>query len=90
MSCLFNSSNILIISFLTPVCPAFWLENKRSKRSIKAFGSLERNFKPVPLVPGCGSSCRFFPFPFPFPPFPVGLGFISSQIGLISFFHLSP
>ena len=88
--CLFNSSNILTNSFLTPVCPAFWLASKRSNLSINALGSFGRIVRPVPLVEGVGSSCRFFlPFP-PFPPFPVGLGLISNQIGSIMFFHLGP
>ena len=82
---------MLTISFLTAVCPAFLLENKRSNLSNKALGSLGRIFKPVPLVEGSGSSSPPFPFPpFPFPLFSSGLGFISSQIGLIIFFHLSP
>ena len=40
--CLFKTSNILTSSFLTPVCPAFWLAIKRSSLSNKALGSLGR------------------------------------------------
>ena len=82
--CLFNSSNMLTISFLNPVCPAFWLVNKRSNLSIRAFGSLGRFFKLVPLVEGWGSSSSSSSSVSSSSSSCCSL--IASQIGLIIFF----
>jgi len=39
--CLSNSSHMLTISFITPVCSACLLASSRFNRSISAFGSLK-------------------------------------------------